>query len=370
MRIRPFDYMTWAKAHYFDTEFSLVPSGMAWPTCEDLQVPDVPPFDEVPASGPGSLQEHVATTYDVPIDDVLCSGGSALTNQHVFAALLEAGDEVLIESPAYELFGCLASTLGVTAKCFHRRPENDFDLDIADIEAALDPKTKLIVFTTVHNPTGRLADAAVLRGIGELCERRGIWALASEVYLDFVTGTTVAADGTPPTRRFANHVHPRLLSSNSMTKVYGLGSVRIGWMFGDPAVVARCHDVREALAPLLPALPVAVTVEALRRRAHLLGRARTTATSGRAILREFLADADGFELVEPQAGIMAFVRVDGVTKTAAFSDWLRETQGVGVVPGEHFGAPGWLRIGYGVPQDRLREGLARLVRARSAWPGR
>jgi len=370
MDIHPFRYMTWAKAHYFDAEYCLVPSGIAWPGPDDLDPPDVPPFEEVGCDGPGTIQDQVARAYGTPRDRVLCCLGSTQANHHLFAALLGPGDEVLVEEPAYELFRCLASVQGIACRPFPRRPEASFDLEPDLLAAAIGPRTRLVALTSVHNPTGRLASVDSLRAVGEVCDRRGIHCLVSEVYLDFVDGTTCGPNGEPPVRPFAHRIHPRLVSTNSVTKVYGLGSARIGWLMAEPDLVARCAAVREILCPLLPALPVAVATAALARRHHLLGRARRIARTGRAGLTSFFASAAGFDLVPPQAGIMSFVRVHGVDDTTAFTDWLRAERGVGAVPGEHFRAPGYLRLGYGGPPDHLRTALARLAEGRRTYLGR
>ncbi len=367
MQILPFDFMTWAKLHYFDSELSLVPSGMPWPTSEDLQVPDIAPFEEVGCDGPQTLSEDVARAYGVPLEGVLPCLGSTQAAHLLMTALLDPGDEVLVETPAYGVFACTAALVGARCTQFVRRQEDGFALDPAAIEAAIGPRTKLVVFTTVHNPSGRLASAETLHEIGEICQRHGIWALASEVYLDFLERSTIGPNGEAQQRRPAAAIHPRLFTSKSLTKVFGLGSVRLGWLIGDTAVMERCRTARETLAPVLPALPIAVGREALRRRDHLLGRAHRVASVGRATLNTALASAEGFEGPPPEVGIISFVRVEGIEDTMRFTDYLRAEHGVGASPGEFFGLPGWLRVGYGIAEETITEGWRRLGAGRTAW---
>ena len=369
MDFRRFAYMSWAKQHYFDTEYSLVPSGMSWPQRDELEIPAVEPFHEVMYGDPGGLDEAISEAYGVPQEQILACLGSTQAYAHAFSVLLEPGDEILVEEPAYEVFACLATTQALRTRSFRRRAEMDFDLEITGIEEALSPQTKLIVLTSVHNPSGRLAPVSVLRALGELCETRGIHALVSEGYLDYVEGSTVGAQGEAPTRPYAHAIHPRLLSTNSMTKVYGLGSVRTGWLLGAPDLVAAMRELREILCPLLPALPSMVTVAALAQRHSLLRKARQRAARGRSILHEYLDDAAGLRLAAPQAGIMALVQLEGHSSSEDFVQHLRTEHGVGVVPAEFFGAPGWMRVGYGVDEVVLRTGLDRLRSAAQQYRG-
>lgn len=357
MEVLPFTYMTWAKTHYSGTELSLIPSGMPPPPASMLRLPaDLDPLAEVATEGPETLQEVVARAYGTELERTLVCAGSTQADLLAFNTFVEPGAGVLIEEPAYGLFASLASTRAAKLRRFARRPENDFDLDPDELERELRPDTRLVVFTTVHNPTGRLASVETLHAIGRLLERQGALGLAAEVYLDFVPEHG---------RLFAHQIHESLLSANSLTKVYGLGSARIGWLCGREDLIARCAAMRDILAPVLPAVPVGVAIEALGNRGKILARARSIATEGRAMLLAELGG--GFEVVPPQAGIMAIARVDGVEDCHAFSDYLRREHELGVVPGEFFGLPGCLRLGYGSPREKLGPAIARLREGHRAW---
>ncbi len=331
------------------------------PGPDDFEIPtDLDLRTELLAVGKDSLQSQVCSIYQAQEEECLITAGSTQADLLTFHLFLEAGDEVLIESPAYGLFESLASTVGAKARFFKRRPENNFDLEPGLIEATLSPRTKLVVFTTVHNPSGRIASPEVLKDLGERLEKRGIPGLASEVYLDF-SPNSVAAGGARP---FAHRCHPSLLSANSMTKVYGLGSARTGWLLGKPDWIRAAANLREIYAPVLPAVPLRIASLALQQRKKILSRARKISEEGRSRFLELLGEMPGFSAPPPQVGLTAFVQVkdpqNKLLDTMAFSDWLRREKGLGVVPGDFFGQPGSLRIGYGVPEETLNRGLALL----------
>ena len=108
------------------------------------------------------------------------------------AALIDPGDEVLIEHPAYELLVSAALFLGADVKRFVRDPEAGFALDPSTVRRALTPKTKLIVLTNLHNPSSNLAPDSALREIGDLARSVGAHVIVDEVYLDAVYEDTPA----------------------------------------------------------------------------------------------------------------------------------------------------------------------------------
>ncbi len=353
--------MTWAKANYWGCSLSLVPSGMAHPSRELLDLPaDIEPSAEIPSEGPDSLQEDLAEAYGANLEQLLVLQGSTQADLLVFTSFLHAGERVLIESPAYGLFEGLAATRGAQVDRFQRRHEQDWALDIEAVRKAWQPGTRLVVLTTVQNPTGSVASEEQLRALGELCEERNALALCSEVYLDFLPRA-----GEPGGRAFAWQLHPRLLSVNSFTKVYGLGSLRLGWLCGAPEWLEEARRVREAIAPVLPALPCHLAREALRKKTLLLERARTRAAEGQAVLNSWLHR--DFPGKAPEAGLVTALRVGGVQRTMDFAKFLRDDFDLGVVPGDFFGLPGHLRIGVGGEAEATGKALEALSRGREAW---
>src|SRR5436305_12194506 len=122
----------------------------------------------------------------VPENVVTISGGTSMANHLAMAALLEHGNEVLIEQPTYEPLLAIAEYLGAKIKRFPRRFEDDFEIDIVELEKQITPRTRVIVLTNLHNPSSELVAEATLRKIGELARDIGARMLVDEVYLEAV----------------------------------------------------------------------------------------------------------------------------------------------------------------------------------------
>src|SRR5437868_5962782 len=127
------------------------------------------------AYGYRPLVEALAHHRNVASENVvMVSGGTSMANHMAMAALLEHGDEVLIEQPTYDPLLAIAEYLGATIKRFPRRFEDGFKIDIAELEKQMTSRTRLIVVTNLHNPSSALVEEATLRKIGELA--RGVGA--------------------------------------------------------------------------------------------------------------------------------------------------------------------------------------------------
>src|SRR5262249_23557981 len=130
------------------------------------------------------LQKALATKCGVGLDNVVAATGTSMANHLAMAALLQPGDEVIIEHPPYDPMTAVAEYLGATIKRFARRFENGFQIDLREIEEIVTARTRLIVLTNLHNPTGAFTDESTLAGIGEIAKRADAYVLVDEVYLE------------------------------------------------------------------------------------------------------------------------------------------------------------------------------------------
>src|SRR4030095_525292 len=142
--------------------------------------------------GYAPLQKAIATHHGVDPDCVVESAGTSMANHLAMATIIEPGDEVLIEHPAYGPILDIAHYLEANVKRFRRPAENGWAIDTAEVRRCVRPKTRLIVITNLHNPTSVLTPESVLREIGEIARSVGAFVLVDEVYLDAVY------ENTPP----------------------------------------------------------------------------------------------------------------------------------------------------------------------------
>src|ERR1017187_5205230 len=167
MRHKQSEYMHWAKTQSH-ARFNLATSGVgAFPLSELGPLPPLE-INGDNSYGYAPLKRAIAERYAVDPDCVVTAAGTSGANHLAFATLLDAGDEVLVEHPAYALLLDTLTYLGAVIKGFARTPEGGYAVDPEAVRRAITPRTKLIVLTNVHIPSSVLTSETVLREIGEM----------------------------------------------------------------------------------------------------------------------------------------------------------------------------------------------------------
>ncbi|HKW55843.1 MAG TPA: pyridoxal phosphate-dependent aminotransferase [Candidatus Acidoferrum sp.] len=355
-------YMEWAKTRSH-ARFNLATSGL-------LSVPlaDFPlRLEQLELTAPGSygyppLQSKIAQHYGVPEDCVVAATGTSMANHLAMAALLDPGDELLIEQPVYAPLLDVAEYLGARIRRIPRRFGAGFTLDPAEIERAITPKTRLIVLSNLHNPSGALTLDVTLRSVGRIAQRFGARVLVDEVYLEMLFDRP--APHSFPMGQKISPDNPFIVTS-SLTKVYGLSGLRCGWIFATPALAKRMWLLNDLYAAGAAHPAERMSVVAFEHLHAFRERARNLLSANRALLDSFLNSRPDLECFRPSAGTVFFPRLRQ-GDPEAFLTLLREKYETTVVPGRFFEMPQHFRIGIGGDTATLRSGLQRLGEALDA----
>jgi aspartate/methionine/tyrosine aminotransferase len=345
--------MLWAKTRSH-ARFTLATSGVPNVALSEL------PFSAgdlelttVDGYGYPPLLEAIAARYGVAAENVVTAAGTSMANHLAMAALVAPGDEVVMERPVYDPILSAARYLGAEVRFFERRPEDAYRVDPDAVARAVTPRTRLVVVTNLHNPSGALEGEAALARVGEVARRAGARVLVDEVYLDAVY------DDTP---RSAFHLGPGFVVTNSLTKVYGLSGLRCGWVLADAETARRMW----LLGDLFAASPVHVaeglSVAAFGHLARLRERGRALVDANRRALYELYDARDDLEAPRFAWGTTSVPRDVG-GGVPRLCEVLRERYETTVVPGAFFGLEDHFRIGLAVDTSVFAAGLERLAAA-------
>jgi aspartate/methionine/tyrosine aminotransferase len=353
MDFRTMDYLHWVKTTR-RARVNLCRSGV--PDCRwtelgldtsSLEIEGDHPYDFPP------LTEAIAHRYGVKPENVVTTLGTSMALFMTGAALLGPGDEVLIEMPTYEPLVEVPRALGARPLRLRRRFEAGYDVDPAEFRRQLSSKVKLVMLTNIHNPSGARLTPSRLAELAVLAERVGAPVLVDEVYLEFL--------GEDP-RSTSFHLAQNIIVVSSLTKVFGLGGLRCGWILAPAALASKLRTMKDYLfvedvflsqlisARLFPAL------DRLRdRHDGLIGQNRMT-------VREFIRKEMRLSWVEPAAGIVCFPRLEIPVESRRLAELVQDKYETSIVPGDFFGAPRHFRLGYHVEPELLGQGLTSIER--------
>jgi aspartate/methionine/tyrosine aminotransferase len=352
---QPTRYIEWARRRFGQVRYDLATSG----------IPTVP-AEESPPLLPGRpradawcrARTAIARYNDVPEGEAIAALGTTHATWLALATLLAPGDAVLVEEPAYEPLLRTAEGVGAQVIRFARTPESGFALDPDRVARAWTARTRAVLVSHLHNPSGQRASNESLSAVAKYAAERGAFLVVDEVYSPFDS----LADAAGVFRGSARKLAPNVVAVGSLTKCYGLGAERLGWVLAPDAIIARTEVTMTCSAGALPLSHAEQSEAAL---AHVPAlAARTRALLGRKRERVAAwAAAHDVQYSAPSEGLFGFVTLPG--RGDLFPEIERAVQehGVLVAAGSFFGVADGFRIAWSLPEADLDEGLARLTAA-------
>jgi len=356
-------YLEWAKLHS-RAKFNLATSGIASYPLAALPLA----LTDLEINGPDSygyepLKNRLAQKCGVTPEQVFTTNGASMANHLAMAAILAPGDDVLIEQPTYGLLLEVASYLSANILRFQRRPENAWQIDPDEVRNKITPKTRLIVLTNMHNPSGAFTSQTTLAQLGQITSEIGAKVLVDEVYLD------TAGDLDPQQQaatRSSIHLGDQFVVTTSLTKAYGLSGLRCGWILAEPGLTKRIWRLND-LFNATPSHPSELlSVMTLDNLDQIASRTRQLLQVNRQALNAFLDSRSDLEVVRPLGGTVVFPKLKygpGAQDAGEFCQLLRTEFETAVVPGEFFEMPSHFRIGIGGDPAMTSQALDRLSTA-------
>ena len=350
------EYIEWVKTRP-RKRFNLGTSGVADTSLADLiaAAGGALRLGDLELNGPSfygyePLEQALAAKCGVPPECIVAATGTSMANHLVMAATLEPGDEVLIEQPAYDALLGAARYLGAEVKRFERRFDNAFQVDPVAVERVLTPRTRLIVITNLHNPSGALASQDVLKQVGEMAARVGASVLVDEVYLEM--------DYSRQTRS-AFELGEHFIVTSSLTKAYGLSGLRCGWIVARPERARAIWRLNDLFGVIPAHVAERLSVIALKHLDPIAARAKALLGANRALLDRFLDSRPDLEAVRPPFGTLLFPRLvrGSADELCAL---LRDEFETTATPGRFFEMPEHFRLGIGGETGAFAAALERL----------
>jgi aspartate/methionine/tyrosine aminotransferase len=349
----PVRYIEWALKFYGKVPHDLASSGIPGASWSELGFPE-PNTDDLSAYA--TFRETIALYNDVPRSEVVPALGTSHAVFLAYAAMLSPGDEVLVEHPGYEPLTRTAAGLGATVRTFERAAADGFAISPERVAAATTSRTRVIVVTNLHNPTGVRTSDDTLRELARIAEAQGAYLLVDEVYAPF---DDLPEDGV--FRTSARKLAPNVVAVSSLTKCYGLGMHRIGWVLGPPEIVERAEAATIATCGHLPLSHAARGAVAVANVGKLATRAKALLAGKRELATQWASTIPNATWSAPTSGLFGLVTLEGAPDLLPkIESWANE-HGVLVGAGSFFGVPNGFRLSWAtLPRPRFESALAKL----------
>ena len=272
-------------------------------------------------------------------------------------AMLDPQDEVLIPQPSYVSYVPCCVLANGTPVPIELKAENEFRLTAEELEAAITPKTKLLVMPFPNNPTGAVMEKKDLEAVAEVVKKHDLFVLSDEIYAELTYLDNHVSIASIPGMR------ERTIVINGFSKSHAMTGWRLGYACGPEVIIKQMLKIHQFAIMCAPTTSKYAAVEALRNGDEDVAMMREEYNGRRRYVLERFKEM-GLSCFEPFGAFYAFPCIKDLGMTSdEFATKLLQTKKVAVVPGTAFGAcgEGFLRISYAYSLDDLRIALDRVA---------
>lgn len=309
--------------------------------------------------GKPALREMIARETSLHTDDILMTPGAAAALFIVATSILEKGDHVVVAKSNYATNIETPRTIGANISYLHLRFENNYQLDIDELESLITPETKLVSLTYPHNPTGALIDESTLKKVINIVELKGLYLLFDETYRDMSFASQLPVAAT---------LSKRVISVTSMSKSYGIPGIRMGWLIcRDKQLMETLLAAKEQIFITNSVVDEEIAFQYLCNKEKLFTPVKATILHNFSVLKKFMQNQHVLEWVEPQGGCVCFPRIkkEVSLNITQFHDLLLNKYSTYVGRGHWFEEDDrYMRIGYSWDTtEKLQKGLSNILKA-------
>lgn len=302
--------------------------------------------------------------------EIIVSAGAKQSLFNALHAILDEGDEVVIPTPAWGSYGEMVKMAGGRPVAVPGAAANNFVARIEDLQKAITPRTRAILYSSPCNPTGAMMDEKTIRAIADLAVKNDFWIITDDIYRTLIYGD--ARFFQPAT--ISPEVRARTIIVDGVSKAFAMTGWRIGFACAPKALVDAMGTLQGQSTTNAAAVSQAAALAAIEGPTDELERMRVEFDKRRKVMVKALREIPGVTCVDPQGAFYAFPDLSAfigrktpegkrIDNDAQLCEYLIEAARVAVVPGSAFGAPGFVRLSYATSMKNVEEGVARMAAA-------
>lgn len=304
---------------------------------------------------------------DVDPENIIVTNGGKQAVYQAFVSLLDDGDEVILPAPYWTTYPEAIELSGGVPIEVLAGSDQGYKVTIEQLNDALTDRTKVLLLCSPSNPTGSVYSADELAAIGAWALENGIWIISDEIYEHLVyEGEMAYILAEVP------ELQNQTIVVNGVAKTYAMTGWRVGWMHGPADVMKKVANFQSHVTSNVSNVSQVGALAALEGDQSVVAEMKEAFDRRRKKLVEMLREIDGFEVPVPTGAFYVYPNVSKVlgmeingrvaNTSSELAELILDEAEVAVVPGEAFGAPGYIRMGYALSDEDLVEGVERLQR--------
>ncbi|MFM8191539.1 MAG: pyridoxal phosphate-dependent aminotransferase [Candidatus Nanopelagicus sp.] len=306
------------------------------------------------------------SNYEITADQVLVTNGGKQSVYQSFAAVLDPGDEVLLPSPFWTTYPeCIKLAGGIPIEVFADESQN-YLVSVAQLEKALTPKTKVLLFCSPSNPTGSVYSPEQVRQIGQWAYQKGLWVITDEIYEHLLYDGAVAPSICVAVPELADQT----IIINGVAKTYAMTGWRVGWMIGPKDLIKAATNLQSHLSSNVSNVSQRAAIAALSGDLSAVHKMGEAFDRRRKLIVKLLNEIPGVSCPTPTGAFYVYPSVKNVLgkeirgkrpkSSAELATLILDEVEVAAVPGEAFGPSGYLRFSYALGDEDIVEGIGRV----------
>ena len=317
-----------------------------------------------PAAGDPELRAAVAEKLSsgngiaTSPEQVLITNGGKQAIYNLFQVLLNPGDEVLLPAPYWLSYPEMAALAGAEVKLIPSQAEEGFRLDLDALEAAISPRSRLLVLNTPGNPTGRVMPRQELEAVAELVRRHPQLLVMSDEIYEFLLAE---GEHHHSFAAIASDLADRCFTVNGFAKGWAMTGWRLGYLAGHQEVIKAAAALQSQSTSNVCSFAQRGALAAIQGPRDCVDAMAESYNRRRLLLTEGLQAIEGITLVEPKGAFYAFPQLpESVGGSMDFCRQALDRAGLAVVPGLAFGNDRCIRLSCAVSRETIKDGLSRL----------
>ena len=325
-----------------------------------------------PAAGLEGLRSEISRTtkeyskFQVDPSNIVVTNGGKQAILTAFLSVLDPEDEVIIPSPFWTTYPESVKIAGGNPVTLETTKENGFKFTVSDLEALKTNKTKLLIWCSPSNPTGVVYSKEEAEGIYNWAFENNIWIMSDELYEHLV----YEGENTPSPAIYDPELKNTIVV-NGVSKAYAMTGWRVGWIIANKEVIGLSKKIQSQATSNVSNLSQIAAESALSNGLEVTNEMKIAFNRRREFAINKINSIKDIGVENSVGAFYLFIDVrpycdgsiDGINSSNDFCDFLLEKYFIAFVPGEAFGAPGFMRLSYALGDDELEDGLNRLEKA-------